>query len=1026
MTGIRAGKGTGAFLCIAALLLGGQRVHAQPADDGASAATAVAPAISPAMPIDPGTGLPFPTREELVERTPPGIRPLTEAETTERASWQALSSKFVREGQFAAATPLAERLLELEEATLGPDHPGLIATLSLLGTLNRKRSRLEQAMPFDERAFLIAAETLGEGHPDTIGYLKMLARDYAWTGLPEQAEQLDRKALALATAILGEKHPDRLTTLNNLAHDLSELGRHDEAERLDRVALDLRTQVLGESHPATVLSLGNLAEDLARLGRYDEAERLQRRALDLRRQVLGNEHPDTIANLSNLAAVVQSLGRPSEAEALFREAYEASAKVLGENDERTLVLLGNWSASLSDLGRHAEAAQLDRRIVEISMRDLGAGHPNTLVAINNLAVELAALGHFAEAEALHESSLEFLTDMRGASHPMTLSVASDLALDRLRQPERAAFALEPARLALSGRLARFSLLAGDSLRGGLQRDRERGTLQMSQRLFADAAWAAGHDAPLRVEAFAALQGALAGSAALAIAEVAARRYAAGAGAQALVAERKALGERWARVERQMTAGLGTSTPDVTLREELAALEARIAALDEEIASKAPQYAAIVTQPALSLEEAQGLLGPDEAVLMAVPGLFGTHVMALTREGLAWHQADIDADTVGEAVGHLRAQLDPSGQSRSTTLGSARTPNGQAFDRGAAWQLYETLVAPVAGSLAGKSHVYVAADGALSSLPFGVLVTQEPAAGSDDTAPAVLRETPWFADAHALVQIPSLQSLAWLRTYTAGSNRPRATVSFAGFGDPLLGGAATLRGSRSGSLPVTDASALTGPGTSDVGVPLMDPAALRRLARLPGTRAELEAMRATLGVPASALHMEAAMTETAIRTIDLSRTRILHLATHGLTASESGTRAEPGLVFTPPEKASNTDDGYLAASEVLALDLTSTEWVILSACNTAAPSGNPGEAGLSGLARAFFYAGAPSLLASHWPVDDTVAARLTVDTLARTKAPGITRAQALQSAIQAIRDDTAHPHWAHPAAWAPFSLLGEGR
>jgi CHAT domain-containing protein len=317
---------------------------------------------------------------------------------------------------------------------------------------------------------------------------------------------------------------------------------------------------------------------------------------------------------------------------------------------------------------------------------------------------------------------------------------------------------------------------------------------------------------------------------------------------------------------------------------------------------------------------------------------------------------------------------------------------------------------------------------------------------------VLRATPWFADAHALVQIPSLQSLAYLRCFNTGDNRrpdgcptsdtpTRASVTpstrtthtaasgFAGFGDPVLSGAAVKRGGRSaGVLPPVDASGLTGRGVTQAGAPLMNPDELRALARLPGTRTELEAVGKLLGAPAGAIRLDASMTEAALRSADLSNVSILHLATHGLTASEAGqrgARSEPGLVFTPPAQATSEDDGYLAASEVLTLNLTGVDWVILSACNTAAPSGTPGEPGLSGLARAFFYAGAPSLLVSHWPVGDDVAAALTVNTLRRTQA-GETRATALQNAMRDIRNDPNNPTFAHPSAWAPFTIAGEGR
>ena len=75
-------------------------------------------------------------------------------------------------------------------------------------------------------------------------------------------------------------------------------------------------------------------------------------------------------------------------------------------------------------------------------------------------------------------------------------------------------------------------------------------------------------------------------------------------------------------------------------------------------------------------------------------------------------------------------------------------------------------------------------------------------------------------------------------------------------------------------------------------------------------------------------------------------------------------------MTPPETASEEDDGLLTASDVVALKLDA-DWVILSACNTAAPGAETGTEALSGLARAFFYAGARALLVSHWYVNSAV-------------------------------------------------------
>ena len=128
-------------------------------------------------------------------------------------------------------------------------------------------------------------------------------------------------------------------------------------------------------------------------------------------------------------------------------------------------------------------------------------------------------------------------------------------------------------------------------------------------------------------------------------------------------------------------------------------------------------------------------------------------------------------------------------------------------------------------------------------------------------------------------------------------------------------------------------------------------------------------------------------------------------------------------------ASERDDGLLTASEVAGLKLDA-DWVVLSACNTAG-AGEKGDAeAFSGLARAFFYAGARALLVSHWYVDSDAAVKLTTKAFAALSAdPGIGRAEAMRRAVLAVMRDTTRPaHWipaVHPGVWPPFVVVGEG-
>jgi CHAT domain-containing protein len=132
------------------------------------------------------------------------------------------------------------------------------------------------------------------------------------------------------------------------------------------------------------------------------------------------------------------------------------------------------------------------------------------------------------------------------------------------------------------------------------------------------------------------------------------------------------------------------------------------------------------------------------------------------------------------------------------------------------------------------------------------------------------------------------------------------------------------------------------------------------------------------------------TETTVKHMALEDYRVVYFATHGLVAGDVKGLGEPALALTLPLEPSDADDGLLTASEVAQLKLNA-DWVVLSACNTAAGD-KPGAEALSGLVRAFFYAGARTLLVSHWSVVTDAATRLTTSTFDIIKSnPGTGRA-----------------------------------
>ena len=162
-------------------------------------------------------------------------------------------------------------------------------------------------------------------------------------------------------------------------------------------------------------------------------------------------------------------------------------------------------------------------------------------------------------------------------------------------------------------------------------------------------------------------------------------------------------------------------------------------------------------------------------------------------------------------------------------------------------------------------------------------------------------------------------------------------------------------------------------------------------------------------------------ETQIKNMDLSNSDVIVFSTHAVINGEIE-NDEPGLILSPPTTASEENDGILTMSEILQLKLNA-DFVILSACNTASGENNYSEP-LSGLARAFFFAGAKSMLVSNWAVESQSTFELTTTMFDNLREKDTTRSEALQNSMRALINSEENKYYSHPVFWAPFILIGD--
>jgi CHAT domain-containing protein/tetratricopeptide (TPR) repeat protein len=438
-----------------------------------------------------------------------------------------------------------------------------------------------------------------------------------------------------------------------------------------------------------------------------------------------------------------------------------------------------------------------------------------------------------------------------------------------------------------------------------------------------------------------------------------------------------------------------------LGREVDSLRARLVQVEARIRRASPQYAALTQPQPLTLagiraqvldaetQLLQFALGDDRSYLWVVsPARLESFVLAPRAE-------------IERAASHLHGLV-------SAPAAGTGGPGEPAAHQAALRELSRLLLGPAVGALNGK-RLLVVAPGSLQYVPFASLPSPE---GEPDS----------LVSRFELVSAPSASVIATLRAESR--ERGRATKTVAVFADPVFEAsdprvAATSR-ARPGGAPVQVASREGGPaGTLDRALRSLRAAGGGPLGRLPFSRQEGEAILA-LTPPRQALKATGfEATRAAATSPQLADYRIVHFATHGVLNAR---RPElSGVVFSLFDARGGKQDGFLRLHDVYNLRLDA-DLVVLSGCQTALGKDLKGE-GLVGLTRGFMYAGARSVVASLWQVDDESTAELMALFYRAMLKDGRRPPDALRTAQLEM---SRSRRWSAPFYWAGFVLQGEWR
>jgi CHAT domain-containing protein/tetratricopeptide (TPR) repeat protein len=925
-------------------------------------------------------------------------------------------------------------------------------------------------------ALQIQREVLGEGHPDYARGLSSLGMLRLALGEDAEAARLLRQAWALRQRALGPDHPQTAISLNGLGQACYALGDLVQAEHCLRRSLDVVARTVEPKHPAHTSALNNLAVLHQALGDHATAEGLLRRALDLQQQDWSDPREARSARESRLPGLWQALaGETNWVGALYVYGYYSSGSlepISPAHLRARATFLNNIGRSSLMLGKHDLAEKHLREALALFDSRASKDKPGTWLApagggehaatLNNLALFYLARKDFDRAEPLLERSLQMRRNAFGEKHPAYAQgltslgglcyakgdwVGADRHFRRALEVRRQAlgeqslhFALSLSNLALlhdvRGETAAALPLARKAVEVTRAHLELMATVQSERQQLAVLKVLRGqldHYLSLAVrgraagtEAYGPLL-AWKGSVLARQRRLRERRLVQASGAadaSRLLAELDEVARKLGRVGARQAAG-GKEAEQLSRRREQ---------LERDLAGKLAAAGRARRPERLTPEALQEALPRDVALVDFLeflhdgrPGSKSAgrrfHLLAaVVRNGRPITLHDLGpAEPIRRAVDRWRGTL------------KLRRPVQGKDDP--ALELRRLLWAPLEKDLTGAGTVLVSPDGAVSLVPLAALPGKA--------------EGKYLLEEVAVAVVPVPQALPGL----------------------LAGGGPPGKKPRPGDdretsiLLVGDVDFDAAPGPGRAGTP--GPIAARTRTqvgvwkRLPGTRGEMLAVRDSFEQAFEFPDGQAYVlrgsraTESNFRR-EAPRHRWLHVATHGyfapggLRSALAGDGAKPGgaeghhpgllsglvLAGANREAGPDQDDGVLTALEVAELDLGGVELAVLSACQTGLGATAGGE-GLLGLQRAFQVAGARTVVASLWSVDDDATRKLMerfYESLWRKKR---TRLEALREAQRAmlegnnraaVREDAAKEKDERlpPFYWAAFVLSGDWR
>jgi CHAT domain-containing protein/Flp pilus assembly protein TadD len=318
-------------------------------------------------------------------------------------TWEELNkqvNELYSKGELDKTIPVVQKAIEAAKKEFGDQHLNYAASIYNLGTIYTSLAQYKSAEPLLIQAKEILEKTTGENNLDYCLMLNNLGVLYERTSQYEKAEPLHLQATEIRKKLLGDNDSVYAQSLNNLAVLYVNMGQYEKGEGLHIKAMEIQKKTIGENHREYANSLNSLAFLYKSMGQYEKAEPLYIRAKEIRKETVGENHPEYGIALNNLGVLYTRMGQYERAEPVLIEAKEIRKKAVGENHPYFATSLNNLAILYERMEQFEKAESLYIQTKEIRKKIIGETHTDYAQILNNLGVFYIRIGKVEKAEPL--------------------------------------------------------------------------------------------------------------------------------------------------------------------------------------------------------------------------------------------------------------------------------------------------------------------------------------------------------------------------------------------------------------------------------------------------------------------------------------------------------------------------------------------------------------------------------------------------------------------------------------------------